>query len=661
MIKQVVLSLLVFLSISTFTYGDGKFYADYTVKKTPNIPTQRAILKYLYGKETLIIESKLDGQGENFGWVIPLPAKPDKLDIVQPGLIELFSLNIGPKVHHDFDEKLLRTFFLVIPITCLCLTILFLKHRKRLRLVLLLFIGFLTFIFASLAMPTLGLYTTAGISNDPTNNSLSVTTQTIGNYDVSILEASDSQALDQWLKENHFQGLTDKEKIIIDDYINKGWCFVTSKLHRHDDQPATPHPIAIEFQSDTAIYPMRLTGMTNAPVYLELYVIAMDQASTPHLTIEFSDNFTESIESQFNMNRYSSNAFSEKLYRSDSQQLLWDGCRITKLCNTVSPENMAHDYIIDFNKKPGYQKHYYSSQGALQSSSIIGLTTWWVGMIVISLLYNNEKHKDKDFKYFRNIFLLPLFLISLAFGSAALVSYDIVDVEVKSKYHPRYVSMLDFRNKRILFDEISSSIANYQDMTDIELKNLYDHFFKMANFENPYLPTKLERNSLPGNFDFTYDDGKITSICFYSQNGYPKYYSSFAIQDNTRRKNAIKDAYTFLTSEAKPGNQGLIDYFNAEPGYFSELDRYPVLVDFYINQPKEIIPNTLQVLKYYLKNKPDKVKSLRYITSVLGCTTHIEPPFNVRSQTLMNQYIQQIEQWHQQKIENDSAAITNTQ
>lgn len=57
-------------------YADGKHFPEKAYKKAPAIPSQRAILVYKDGIEKLTIESALEGKGQEFGWVIPLPSKP---------------------------------------------------------------------------------------------------------------------------------------------------------------------------------------------------------------------------------------------------------------------------------------------------------------------------------------------------------------------------------------------------------------------------------------------------------------------------------------------------------------------------------------------------------------------------------------------------------
>ncbi|MHC4343375.1 MAG: hypothetical protein ACYSUP_01655, partial [Planctomycetota bacterium] len=96
-----IATVLLILFSPQRVYADGKYFPEQAYKATPAIPSQRAILAYKDGIEKLTIESALDGQGREFGWIIPLPAKPTEFEKVSPGLIKTLSLIIQPKITHD--------------------------------------------------------------------------------------------------------------------------------------------------------------------------------------------------------------------------------------------------------------------------------------------------------------------------------------------------------------------------------------------------------------------------------------------------------------------------------------------------------------------------------------------------------------------------------
>lgn len=76
--KYLILFLTLLAAVGNIK-ADGKYFPEKAFRVTPQIPTQRAILAYKDGQEKLIIESTLNGQGQQFDWIIPVPSKPDSL------------------------------------------------------------------------------------------------------------------------------------------------------------------------------------------------------------------------------------------------------------------------------------------------------------------------------------------------------------------------------------------------------------------------------------------------------------------------------------------------------------------------------------------------------------------------------------------------------
>ena len=91
---QLGLILLSLSFICQLSYADG-VYIPAAKKKLPDIPVQRALVKYHGGIESFIVESTLDGDGGDYGWIIPVPNQPTKFDKVSPGLLKTMSLQIN--------------------------------------------------------------------------------------------------------------------------------------------------------------------------------------------------------------------------------------------------------------------------------------------------------------------------------------------------------------------------------------------------------------------------------------------------------------------------------------------------------------------------------------------------------------------------------------
>src|SRR6185503_7857538 len=85
--------------------------------------------------------------------------------------------------------------------------------------------------------------------------------ETVGVYDTTTLAAKDPQALVEWLHDNGYV-LPPEANSVVSNYAKRGWVFVAAKLRRDTAAHAmrAPHPLCFTFQTDKAVYPMRLTG-----------------------------------------------------------------------------------------------------------------------------------------------------------------------------------------------------------------------------------------------------------------------------------------------------------------------------------------------------------------------------------------------------------------
>jgi hypothetical protein len=95
--------------------------------------------------------------------------------------------------------------------------------------------------------------------------------QEVGGYDVSRLRADDAEALDTWLDENGYT-LPDGAEPILRDYVDEGWRYVAIQLAPNSS--GTLKPLAIGFDTDKPVYPMRLSQLGSTPLDLTLYTLA---------------------------------------------------------------------------------------------------------------------------------------------------------------------------------------------------------------------------------------------------------------------------------------------------------------------------------------------------------------------------------------------------
>lgn len=100
--------------------------------------------------------------------------------------------------------------------------------------------------------------------------------QNIGPFDVANLEASDKQALKDWLDENEFQ--LDASVIdLMQPYVDENWTFVAVRLRPENagqELGGDLQPLWISFASDKLVYPMRASANAENAQTLYLYILA---------------------------------------------------------------------------------------------------------------------------------------------------------------------------------------------------------------------------------------------------------------------------------------------------------------------------------------------------------------------------------------------------
>lgn len=177
---------------------------------------QEAVIFYENGKETLILTVSFMGDAEDFGWVIPVPQKPE----ISRGSEEIFtSLQ---EITQQYGGR-----------------------------------GYLERIM------TMGSFEGGG---SPVTV---IETKNIDYYEVSVLSATDSLALANWLSDNGYQ-YPEESAYIFNDYINNQWYFVAAKISSEAAgseevvmglREGHVTPLKLEFNSEAIIYPLRISSI----------------------------------------------------------------------------------------------------------------------------------------------------------------------------------------------------------------------------------------------------------------------------------------------------------------------------------------------------------------------------------------------------------------
>ncbi|MGD0814290.1 MAG: DUF2330 domain-containing protein [Verrucomicrobiota bacterium] len=422
------LTSLAFLFMTGSCWADGMVVHATAVPVEVRIPDQRALIHFSNGVERLVIETRFTGAGTNFAWVVPLPSPP-VIEEASTGLFPTLQSIFQPRVRHEVPHYfqlflgllaagyLLRyvrhgssvnlldllacvavaaavAFVSPEPLRIVGSIVVFLillhvvgcvRLGSDIQLIYLLVILFIGFILCGLLLPTLSR---AGGRASPTPAVSILDRKIVGIFDTATISSHDPAALQDWLRANGFAAPANCDQAIA-SYVKDGWVFVAAKIRRDDPalNTATPHPLSFTFKTEKAVYPMRLTGIDNGPVQIDLYVFGPEQAKAPHFKAERCANPVYP-KLPFHLG-FKSMSFSDFSPNSASLQIVhpllrkWvDGTPVaSKLTANLDPTEMRDDIWISWTPFSEKGTTRFSHQGAW-----IFALNWGMGLFAALLL-----------------------------------------------------------------------------------------------------------------------------------------------------------------------------------------------------------------------------------------------------------------------------------
>lgn len=99
-----------------------------------------------------------------------------------------------------------------------------------------------------------------------------VETVDLGDMTADVLQATDADALAQWLQSNDYVMRDDIASALV-PYIQQDWYYVAVKLAA-EDFSGELQPLDISFEANQLVYPMRLSATSPRPIEMRTYVFA---------------------------------------------------------------------------------------------------------------------------------------------------------------------------------------------------------------------------------------------------------------------------------------------------------------------------------------------------------------------------------------------------
>ncbi len=308
-------------------WADGKVFARPEAQVRVEIPNQQALIYHHDGIECLVIETAFLGVGTNFGWVVPLPGEP-KVEAVSENFFLALHAALQPRLLHYVHHYYLGVLFVCgvawlawrsfkgdaawLPDLPLCLLLalgvgflgksplagglalvfllavrLFTRSTTNFTIVVLVAMLLAIWMTSALHLEPFGLVQTLSASPDATPPAPAGVTvlsvQRAGLFEATTLRGTTPRAVLDWLENNGFAAPPSVAPVV-QDYVQRGWVFVASKIQREGstDAVTAAHPLAFTFATARPIYPLKLTGVDNGNCSIDLYVFGAARAAAPH-------------------------------------------------------------------------------------------------------------------------------------------------------------------------------------------------------------------------------------------------------------------------------------------------------------------------------------------------------------------------------------------
>lgn len=485
---RVGLLLLALIGFGGGALADGKVFPPTAYPVEVRIPDQRAILAWSNGVERLVIETRFTGAGTNFAWVVPLPSAP-KVEAATRGLFPTLTHLLRPSVvhnptawwrlavfvgaiawlllsvrqsgtirWHDWVASLLaglgfggiELLILGIVVFSACMFSVYGVRVRRLSFMEVVAIILIHFLVAGMALPAMAKAKAKGGSDSVEI----LDRQLAGVFETTTLTARDPGALRGWLNTNGYALPKDVEPVIA-DYLRDGWVFVASKVRREasSSEAGSLHPLSFTFAAKEPVYPLRLTGVGNGNLEVDLFVFGPERAKAAGFKVrdavrpQIMETTTESLQ-------LGGRNSGLPLAHAGLQEAAGNAAFVTRLQGTLTPEQMRQDAVIQWDGIGEVRDVRYSRLGATLSVlnwTGSALCLFFVGVAAVARWRGVEPTRYAK----AMVAAVAVIAAATGFGYAQL---EVVPVTLER----RFARWVDFRNQQLavriaLMDELGTN------------------------------------------------------------------------------------------------------------------------------------------------------------------------------------------------------------
>jgi hypothetical protein len=512
-LRILVLSLAI-LNVCSSAFADGKVFSQ-AMAFPATTPDQRAMLHFEKGVERLVIQTSFVGAGSNFAWVVPFPSPP-KIDAVQETFFSTLNSTFQPKVISQPS----RLWLLFLPIGGFISLTIFARRQKHERLLIW---CFSTVLICGGFLALIPHFVKArGEPPGATDASVKILgRKSVGIYDTVTLSSKDGGALLDWLNANQFSTPTNALPII-SSYASQGWAFAAAILHPTNTVSihTRPHPLAFTFETERAVYPLRLTGIENDACAIELFVFGPDRAEAEHFKVEYCGKPKPGTESgdewknKMGFETYGPGEF--RILDNKVRELTSPSSVTTKLVGTLSPQQMRSDAYLKWVPFQPALPTLYSYKAARNTA-----LDWFVVIVIAAGLFIQFFAPRMTRK---NIWRSLAWTVLVA-AVAGLIQYAALpktEVRIVRNY---YAAINNVRQLEGALDQLNIETKGHAPMPFAAFKAQLDQYVK-GGAKNPFTDQPLLEGKTPGNITLDTNANGL-DVIWYNLKGSPLKLSTF--------------------------------------------------------------------------------------------------------------------------------------
>jgi len=256
--------------------------------------------------------------------------------------------------------------------------------------------------------------------------------QLAGVFESTTISGKDPSALREWLVQEGYRMPADVEPVIA-AYVREGWVFVASKVRRDtsDAVAAAMHPLSFTFPSPEPVYPLRLTGVGNGDLEVELFVFGPGTAICPGFRVEDSrptGGAPDTAPREYIAPQDHLSLRHEALFAA-AAGAPW----ATRLRGVLSPARMTSDAVIHWAPAREQRRVLYSLEGAWKT--LLNVTVPALALVVVLLVWGVRwRGWSASTAWRRGILTAMAAAVATALGVVALPR---VPVRIEARYRQR--------------------------------------------------------------------------------------------------------------------------------------------------------------------------------------------------------------------------------